>query len=65
MARYENRYWWSHDGLRLHARDYPGGADGRPPILCMPGLTRNARDFEDLAERLWDVLSPPSQGKEK
>ena len=39
------------DGLKLHYRDYPGPAD-RPPILCIPGLTRNARDFEGVAERL-------------
>jgi pimeloyl-ACP methyl ester carboxylesterase len=37
------------DGLRLHYRDYPGDAD-RPPILCLPGLTRNARDFAAFAE---------------
>ena len=51
MPAYENHYWVSEDGLKLHYRDYPGRED-RPPILCMPGLTRNARDFEDLAARL-------------
>ncbi|MEO7691233.1 MAG: alpha/beta hydrolase [Sphingomonas sp.] len=56
MPAYENRYWVSEDGLKLHYRDYPGRED-RPPILCMPGLTRNARDFEDLAAR----LSPESR----
>lgn len=44
-------YWWSSDGLRLHYRDYPGDAD-RPPLLCIPGLTRNARDYEGLAARV-------------
>lgn len=44
-------YWWSQDELRLHYRDYPGPADatGILPMICMPGLTRNARDFEDIA----------------
>jgi pimeloyl-ACP methyl ester carboxylesterase len=51
MTAYENRYWWSNDGLRLHCRDYPGDP-ARAPLLCMPGLTRNARDFAALAERL-------------
>jgi pimeloyl-ACP methyl ester carboxylesterase len=51
MSAYENRYWWSKDGLRLHARDYPG-SDTLPPIVCMPGLTRNARDFDGLARVL-------------
>lgn len=66
MAGYENRYWWSQDGVRLHARDYPGGDAGRPPILCLPGLTRNARDFERLAERLspdWRVLALDLRGR--
>ena len=38
------------DGLTLHYRDYPGDSD-RPPLLCLHGLTRNARDFAHLAER--------------
>lgn len=53
MADFHDIYWWSADGLRLHARDYPGAAgDDAPPIVCMPGLTRNARDYADLARRL-------------
>ena len=48
--RYTDCYFTVRDGLRLHYRDYPGSAD-RPPLLCLPGLTRNARDFADLAER--------------
>ena len=51
MAEYEDRSWTSRDGLRLHFRDYAGDR-ARPPILCLPGLTRNARDFEDVADRL-------------
>ena len=51
MAEFEDRHWTSDDGLRLHFRDYPGAAD-KPPVLCLPGLTRNARDYEDLAARL-------------
>jgi pimeloyl-ACP methyl ester carboxylesterase len=47
--RYHDRGIRVPDGLRLHYRDYPGG-DG-PPILCLPGLTRNARDFAEFAER--------------
>jgi pimeloyl-ACP methyl ester carboxylesterase len=47
---YEDRYFTVRDGLRLHYRDYSGASD-RPPLLCLHGLTRNARDFADLAER--------------
>lgn len=62
---YVDSYWWSNDGLRLHYRDYAGRAD-RPVIVCMPGLTRNARDFEDLASRLapeWRVLTLDFRGR--
>ena len=46
-----DHYWWSSDGVRLHARIYDGpeGGEAAPPILCMSGLARNARDFEFLA----------------
>lgn len=40
----------ARDGLELAALDWPGPA-GRTPILCLPGLTRSACDFADLAER--------------
>ncbi len=66
MPLYENRYWWSNDGLRLHYRDYSGGVDGRPPILCLPGLTRNARDFDGIASRLagdWRVIAVDFRGR--
>ena len=51
MAEFEDRHWTSDDGLRLHFRDYPGPAD-KPPVICIPGLTRNARDYEALAAKL-------------
>jgi pimeloyl-ACP methyl ester carboxylesterase len=48
---YRDGWWYTADGLRLHLRDYPGD-DSKAPVLCIPGLTRNARDFEDVAARL-------------
>jgi pimeloyl-ACP methyl ester carboxylesterase len=65
MAAWSDGYWWSNDGLRLHYRDYPGSA-ARPPILCIPGLTRNARDFEGVADRLageWRVICVDLRGR--
>jgi pimeloyl-ACP methyl ester carboxylesterase len=62
---YADRHWTSRDGLKLHFRDYPGRTD-RPPLLCLPGLTRNARDFEHVAARLageWRVLCPDLRGR--
>lgn len=48
-APFEDLYWTSADGLKLHCRDY-AGSDDRAPLICLPGLTRNARDFAGLAE---------------
>jgi pimeloyl-ACP methyl ester carboxylesterase len=65
MAAWTDGYWWSNDGLRLHYRDYAGPAD-RPPILCIPGLTRNARDFAALADRLageWRLICVDLRGR--
>jgi pimeloyl-ACP methyl ester carboxylesterase len=64
-AQYTDGYWWSNDGLRLHYRDYPGDK-WRPPIICIPGLTRNARDFEHVAARLsgdWRVICVDLRGR--
>ena len=36
--------------LTMRARLYRGG--GKTLALCIPGLTRNARDFEDLAPKI-------------
>lgn len=65
MVEWSDGYWESSDGLRLHYRDYAGDAS-RPPILCIPGLTRNARDFEGVAARLageWRVICVDLRGR--
>ena len=51
------------DGRRLSYRDT--GGDG-PVVLCLAGLTRNARDFSDLAAHLADrfrVIRLDSRGR--
>jgi pimeloyl-ACP methyl ester carboxylesterase len=65
MVEWSDGYWSSSDGLKLHYRDYAGPAS-RPPILCLPGLTRNARDFEGVADRLageWRVICVELRGR--
>lgn len=37
------------DGLQLHARCYEAPGSTRPPVVCLAGLTRNSRDFHDVA----------------
>ena len=50
---FEEIFYTARDGLRLYARRYPavGNPRGRP-VLCLPGLTRNSRDFHALAVAL-------------
>lgn len=65
MAAWTDGYWQSPDGLKLHYRDYAGD-ESRPPIVCIPGLTRNARDFEGVADRLaghWRVICVELRGR--
>lgn len=42
----------AHDGLRLYGRRYGRPDSGRRPALCLAGLTRNSRDFHDVATAL-------------
>lgn len=45
--------FFSADGLVLAGRDYaPASPTDRPTVVCLPGLTRNARDFEPAIARL-------------
>ena len=65
MADFADGYW-TNDELKLHYRDYAGGGDGRPVVLCLAGLTRNVRDFAGLAERLapaWRVIAVDFRGR--
>jgi pimeloyl-ACP methyl ester carboxylesterase len=62
---YSDGEWQSEDGLTLRYRDYPGG-EGKAPLLCLHGLTRNARDFEPLATRFageWRLIVPEMRGR--
>ena len=47
------RFFESEDGLKLYYRDF-GTDNPGTPVICLPGLTRNSRDFEDLATYLSD-----------
>src|SRR3954451_6835236 len=64
-ARYEECHLVVRDGLKLYYRDYPGSSS-KPPLLCLHGLTRNARDFAEFAERYAPahrVLVPEFRGR--
>ncbi len=56
----------SSDGLRLYCARYAARHPGGLPVLCLPGLTRNSRDFARLAEHLQDrheVLAMDLRGR--
>ena len=61
MTHSTSRFFPAPDGLQLHARDYEPAAGGqnRLPVVCLPGLSRNGRDFHQLALLLsQDPVSP-------
>jgi len=61
-----DHFYDSVDGLRLYYRQYPARRAGGLPVLCLPGLTRNSRDFADLAEHLCErheVLAADLRGR--
>lgn len=61
MQTWNDIYFTSRDGLRLYARHYPVPGSLRRPVVCLAGLTRNSRDFHDLATAL---ASPDDEGRE-
>jgi pimeloyl-ACP methyl ester carboxylesterase len=58
MQTWTDIHFTSRDGLRLYARHYPAPGSTRRPVVCLAGLTRNSRDFHDLAL----ALSGPGEG---
>lgn len=51
MTSFTSRFFPAPDGLQLHVREYepaPGG-ETRLPVICLPGLSRNVRDFHQFA----------------
>ena len=47
-----SRFVTAPDGLRLHVREYGDRRSERLPVVCLPGLSRTAEDFEVLATAL-------------
>jgi pimeloyl-ACP methyl ester carboxylesterase len=60
-------YWFeSHDGLKLFSRVYAAASASAPVVLCLHGLMRNSRDFEQLAPQLaagHRVIVPDVRGR--
>jgi pimeloyl-ACP methyl ester carboxylesterase len=59
-------FYDSVDKLRLFCRIYAARQPGGLPVLCLPGLTRNSRDFTSLATHLSadrEVLAADLRGR--
>ena len=55
----QSLYLPTSDGLRLFARLYGDWTSSVIPIVCLPGLTRNADDFDAIAEILVNRVQRP------
>jgi pimeloyl-ACP methyl ester carboxylesterase len=65
---YQDFYYSSQEGLRLYARDYGLRTSKKTPVICLPGLTRNSKDFDAIATHLSAdrrVLCPDFRGRGK
>ena len=51
-ADFQDFFYSAPDGLKLHARVYGEESADAMPVACLPGLSRNARDFHELALHL-------------
>lgn len=49
---FRDRYYTSADGLNLHVAEYGEPLQPWLPVVCLPGLSRSARDFHALALHL-------------
>lgn len=52
MTDYRECRYTAQDGLSLYYRDYGDPDSPALPVLCLPGLTRNSKDFHREASRL-------------
>jgi pimeloyl-ACP methyl ester carboxylesterase len=55
----DSRFITAPDGLRLHVRDYGDRRSRRLPIVCLPGLSRTAEDFDVLATAIAAKATEP------
>ena len=51
MKAYLERRYAAGDGKSLYYREYGEPLAETIPMLCLPGLSRNSRDFQELAMR--------------
>lgn len=66
MKAFSERYYTAQDGLPLYYREYGNPDSSAVPVVCLTGLTRNSKDYADLAARLSvrrRVICPDYRGR--
>jgi len=66
MTGYREHRFTAQDGLSLYYRDYGDPLSAQVPVLCLPGLARNSKDFHRVAARLGEarwVICPDYRGR--
>lgn len=48
-SHFQPFHFTADDGIRLYGRVYGETNTGSPPVVCLAGLSRNSRDFHQLA----------------
>ena len=65
-AAYRERHLSAQDSLPLYYREYGDALSAGAPVVCLGGLTRNSKDFHDLATHLAPdrrVVCPDYRGR--
>lgn len=65
-ADFSERFILAQDGLSLYTRDYEPPRDGGTAVLCLAGMTRNAKDFAHVAAAIRGrrrVICPDYRGR--
>lgn len=55
LSEWRSRHVLARDGLRLHLREIGNRAGADLPVICLPGLSRNADDFEVIGRALAEM----------
>ena len=51
MTSYSEHYFENSSGLKLYYRRHGADKPGTP-VVCLPGISRNSRDFHEIAEHM-------------
>jgi pimeloyl-ACP methyl ester carboxylesterase len=66
MTMFRERFVSAQDGAQLYCREYGDPLSDRTPLLCLPGISRNSKDYHTLALRHGDrrrIVCPDYRGR--